>query len=970
MKSFLEYVAADIIGKLGKNLSRVAIIFPNKRASLFMNDYLYASSQATMWGPTYLTISELFRSKSCLKIADEIQLISLLYNTFKNISSSNESLDHFYPWGKILLSDFDDIDKNMADAKQVFTNVKNLNEMNSDEYLSEDQRKALAALFGDFSGSSQIRKQFTELWNILFDVYTNFKKKLTEQGLAYEGMLYRNAIENKTDFEEYEKYIFIGFNFLDKVEQKLFSQLKKSGKAMFYWDYDEAYMHHQMALPSDPGTAIGEHLLLFPNELGQNGEIYDNLNKEKNISLISSSTDNIQARYVSQWLTDDDCRRIKAGRRSAIVLADEKMLLSINHSLPNNVDDASIPLYNVNITTGFPLSETPMATLVDILLQLRIERRNNSEFKKSTIEKLMRHPLARHISETISVLPSKLEKTFSPYINNTLLALDEKLSIVFSGEGDDNSIVDISVWMGSIINLIADNSSETADSLFRESIYKLHLLFNRITDLAKEGYLNIETSTYQRLIRQIILSTTIPFHGEPAQGLQIMGVLETRNLDFDNILILSCNEGKWPNGLNVNSFIPYNIRKAFSLTTIDNKIGIQSFHFFRLMQRATDITIVYNNATDDGRKGEMSRFVLQLMTKNKNKIHKKSLQAKQNTINRGPTKIEKDSTIIDILNKTDHLSPTSINNYLNCNLRFYFREIAGIKEPDDDTQKIGGRTFGNIYHRAAQLIYLSMTSNENLYDDGSGHTIIKNPYIVSKEQIEHFLNSTGAIERYVDIAFNEELFHEKDNTVTPTLNGLQIINRKVIIQYMRTMLEKDRESAPFKIIGLEVEIKHRVTITPSQTICTKGIIDRLDIVTIGGKEKIRVVDYKTGRMHLEKISTLDEVFISGEKRKQLSDYYFQTMLYATIVRSSSQYNPNDLPTLPALLFIQGLNTEGYSPVLKINNKEINDIDVYTTQFYNMAEALLREIYSVEKPFLPTGSNSKCEHCPYKQICHK
>ena len=971
MKTFLEYVAEDIVKKMGSNLSRIAIVFPNKRASLFMNDYLYETTHATMWGPTYLTISELFRSRSKLQLADEIRLISELFSVYKEISGTKETLDHFYPWGKILISDFDDIDKNMADAKQVFTNVKNLNEMSSDSYLNDEQRKALASLFGNYQ-DSHLRKEFVELWNILHEIYVIFKRKLTEENVAYEGMLYRDVIEKETCFDEFEKYIFVGFNFLDKVEQVLFMKLKKSGRAMFYWDFDVAYMDNSFNLPSDPGSSIKEHLIDFPNEIDLDSTAYNNLNSSKEISILSSTTENIQARYVSQWLKENDCCRIKAGRKTAIVLADEKMLKSINHSLPNNIDDSAIPPYDVNITTGFPLADTPVASLVDILLQMRIERKQNGEVRKATVTKLLKHPMSHYLSSSVVLLSDRLQQIYTPYVKKDNLAIDENLSVVFDGGQrgtDENEIVLITTWLGGVVNLIAKNASETDDPLFRESIYRFHLILNRISDLAKEGYFEVEKNTFQKLVRQIVSSATIPFHGEPAQGIQIMGVLETRNLDFDNLLILSCNEGKWPNGLNVTSFIPYNIRKAFSLTTIDNKIGIQAFHFFRLLQRAEDITIVYNNATDDGQKGELSRYVLQLMIQNKNDISKKTLIAKQSTINKRPISIAKDDKVIDKLISIERLSPTAINNYLNCNLKFYFNIVLGLKEPDDNQEKVGGRTFGNIYHRVSQLIYLSMTSSDNIFEDERGRAIVKSPFTVSKEQIKYFLDNPKSIERYVDIAFNEELFHKNNCDTTPSLNGLQIISCRVIIDYVNAMLRNDIENTPFKIAGLENEINFAIKTDNGLEISIKGIIDRLDIISIDGTNKMRVVDYKTGRPHSDKFKSIDDIFISGKDRKQLADYYLQTMIYASVVRNSMEYNPGGLQTLPSLMFIQSLNDEDCSPILKISDSEITDIKLYEDEFSTLVNKTLSEIYDSSIDFHPTGSPSKCATCPYKQICH-
>ena len=359
-KNFLEYVAHDLIAKYGCNLSRIAVVFPNKRASLFMNEYLAREARQPMWSPAYITISELFRDKSALTVADPIKQVCDLYRSFTTITGSTESLDHFYGWGQLLLADFDDIDKNMADVHQVFANLKDIHELDNVDYLNQGQRDILKKFFSNFSDdhTSELKKRFLSLWCHFEDIYHDFNQRLEQQGLAYEGALYRRVAEDDKAQYTYDAYALVGFNVLQQVECQLFRRLRQMGKAHFYWDFDNYYLSGNEA-----GHYINKYLYEFGNELdNDNAELYDNLSAEKDITYIASTTESAQAHYITSWLKANG--RIAAGRKTAIVLCDESLLQTVIHCLPPEVT-------KVNITTGYPLSQSPVASLVQLLLSLQ-----------------------------------------------------------------------------------------------------------------------------------------------------------------------------------------------------------------------------------------------------------------------------------------------------------------------------------------------------------------------------------------------------------------------------------------------------------------------------------------------------------------------------------------------------------------------------------------------------------------------
>lgn len=929
-KTFLEFVSEDIIHKWGTDLSRVAVVFPNKRAALFMNEHLARYARKPMWSPAYITISDLFRRHSDMQVGDSIKLICDLHKSFVKCTRLNESLDHFYGWGQLLLTDFDDIDKNMADADRIFCNLKDIHELDDISYLDDEQRKMLKRFFANFSDDheSELKRRFLSLWSHFSDIYHDYNKRLQEQGLGYEGAVYREvATKDNIEFK-YDRYIFVGFNLLQQVEQKLFARLKKMGKANFYWDFDEYYMpRHKTTSATDAGHYISMYLEHFPNELDtRSKEIYANMRQPKHISYISAATENIQARYVSQWLRNDN--RYKDGRHTAVVMCDENILLPVMHSLPNEAD-------KVNITSGFPLGMTPVASLISLLFDLYTTgaMQHSRRYRTQYVDKVLAHPYAQYIADCIPLSPmGKID-------NITLLQ-----------------------QIGTLIKHVGVKAKDESDALFQESIFRMYTIINRLEQLAASGDMDVDVTTLRRLTKQLITTTTIPFHGEPVVGIQIMGVLETRNLDFNHVLLLSCNEGNMPKSVNDSSFIPYSIRKAHGLTTIDNKVAIYSYYFHRLLQRAQDVTIVYNNTTDNGHTGEMSRFMLQLMVDGTHNIKHLNLLAQNVPTTMCSKAIVKDEKIQQELDQMKNISPSAINVYIRCPLAFFYQYVARIKEPDCEDDTVDNRMFGNIFHKAAQFIYEDVTSRHAT---------------VEKTQLQKYLKDEKMLETVVDRAFNEELFKlsasEAANKKRATeYNGLQIINRKVIIEYLQQLLKTDQRLAPFTVLGLEKNVYNNIVFNTEDGAQRKvkigGIIDRLDMVTdpTTGKPTIRVVDYKTGSPIKSVIKSIDEVF-EGNSYKH-SDYYLQTFLYSLIINNSSKLNPSKYNVSPALLFIKQASADNYDPVLCIDEHKVTDIGIYKTEYLKLLKEKLGEIFSKQKPFVPTNDKRTCKMCAFRMIC--
>lgn len=949
--SFLKYVAQDLIAKFGQDLSRVAVVFPNKRASLFMNEQLACLSDRPIWSPSYITISDLFRRHSHLTVGDSIKLICDLHKSFNACTGSDETLDKFYGWGQLLLSDFDDIDKNMVDADKVFANLRDIHEFDDVSYLSEEQKKILQAFFKNFDEDhdTELKRRFLNLWSHFKDIYHDFNQRLSDQGIAYEGALYRQVAQNEDIEFEYDQYVFVGFNVLQKVEQALFKRLKDTGKALFYWDFDRYYLADGK---QEAGHFIRQYLDMFPNELDNlSDELYKQFTQPKDITYLSAPTENMQARYITTWLREKG--RIEAGKNTAIVMCDEQLLQTVIHCIPPEAG-------KINITTGYPLAQSPVASLINVLLMLQTSGHilNTDKYRLAAVKRVLRHPYAQYISENHQTLLTHLdtEKHYFPTRNE--LSMDDGLSLLFTDIDDDPTNCLLTKWILNVLKRIGQQGKNNEDAFFQESVFRMYTLINRLSDLIAAGDLTINLTTFERLMAQLIQATSIPFHGEPAEGIQVMGVLETRNLDFDHLLVLSCNEGNMPKGVSDTSFIPHALREAYGLTTVKHKVAIYAYHFHRLIQRASDVTLTYNNSTEISHTGEMSRFMLQMMVESGHPIQRYSMLCGQSMETHGPEVIEKNELVMQALNQLEQLSPTAINRYLRCPLQFYYNILAGLKEPEAE-DAVDNRMFGNIFHRSAELIYT--------------HLKEKNQRIQASDI--HDLRTKGKrIEQFVDQAFNEELFNVSNKGYRPEYNGLQLINRRVIIDYLNRLLQIDEKLAPFVIKSLEEKVSSTITFETAQgshSLSIGGYIDRLDeIVNPDGTHRIRVIDYKTGKSMTSTPVDVDDIFTDEKLSEKHKDYYLQTFLYASIVKHHPQLNPAQLPVSPALLFIQQTAGEDYDPTLLLEKEKVLDIGEHDAKFKENLQQLLSEIYNPSIPFAPTSELKRCTYCAYRQLCDR
>ena len=959
MESFLKLVAADLYKHTEGNLAHTAVVFPNKRAGLFFNEYLAQESESPIWSPAYVSISELFRSLSPWEVGDPVKLVCELYKIFRRETQSTETLDDFYFWGEMLISDFDDADKNRVNTDKLFSNLQDLrNIMDDYTFIDDEQEEAIRQFFQNFSieRRTALKERFISLWNVLGNIYKGFRESLASQNIAYEGMMYRHVIEHlDVDKLPYEKYVFVGFNVLNKVEHTLFTQLKDAGKAVFYWDYDEFYMkENRQAVTHEAGEFIRRNLRDFPSPLS--GELFKNLSKPKEVHYIASSTENAQARYLPQWIRNN---LTTPEKETAVVLCNEALLQPVLHSLPAEVK-------HVNITMGFPLSQTPVYSFLIALLELHTHGFNfkSGRYTFQSVVTLLKHPYTRQLTGQAELLEKELTRNNRFYPLPGELGKDEFLTRLFTPlSGNLNLCIRLSETLQQVASIYQANTSGTEDTdafnqLYRESLFKAYTTINRFRTLIEEDELTVQSETFRRLLVKVLSTTNIPFHGEPAIGMQVMGVLETRNLDFRHLVLLSVNEGQLPKSGGDSSFIPYNLRKAFGMTTIEHKIAVYAYYFYRLLQRAERITLIYNTSSDGLNRGEWSRFMLQFLIEWPHPITRQFLEAGQSpqgtssiTVEKTPDVMRQMQSLFDVrANPKAKFSPSALNYYLDCPLKFYYRYVAGLSAPDEVSAEIDSATFGSIFHYAAEHIYKDLTTHGK---------------VINKEALETLLRNEVKLQDYVDTAFKKLFFNVPQNE-KPEYNGVQLINSAVIARYLKQLLQNDLRYAPFTFIASEMEVDEPIDIqTPKGVIKSRigGIIDRMD----SKDGTLRIVDYKTGG-DADTPPHVESLFIPDKKR---SNYVFQTFLYAAIMCRKQ-------PTMkiaPALLYIHRAATETYSPVIQMGESRkpkeaVEDFSKYEKEYRERLQGLLEEIFNPEKSFTQTEIIEKCTYCDFKALCKR
>jgi len=937
MKTFLHDIAEKIYNSHPK-LNEVTLVFPNRRAILFFRKYLGTLISKPMFAPRLLTIEEFIGSFSTLNVPDKLELVHRLYRAYTETLNSTESFDQFYFWGEMLVRDFDEVDKYLVNAEMLFRDLSHQKELDASfDYLTEAQKTFLLDFWLNFDAhKTENKEKFLEVWKRLGDVYNLYRKQLHEEGLAYEGMVHREVaekIEQQLLSIGTGHEIFIGFNALTKAEEVILAHAVDRG-AQVYWDLDEYYLNNQAQEAGDFFREYQEHKALGKTF---DAEIPANFRKPKTVNLYGAAQPVGQAKLMGQVLADSLSEGM-VPEETLIVLPDEKLLLPVLHSVSDHVT-------KLNVTMGFPLGSTPVFNFIELLIELQISAKDKY-FHHRPVLSLLNHPyvIAADAAAAQAKRKDILDHNWVSVPEGFLVSQSDLHRIMFK-VADTNQVIS---YLRN--NLALLGSLKTLADFDKE--YMVHMLksLNRLEEVLGSTYADLRS--FLRFFRQYVRAQKIPFSGEPLQGLQIMGMLETRNLDFKNVFILSLNEGSLPSGASKGSYIPYNIRRAYGLPTVQHQDAMYAYLFYRVIQRAEKVSLFYNTETDILGQGEMSRYLQQLLVEGNLKITPKTLHNEIHVSELKPIVIHKDDAVMQQLARLNDenphrkfrgLSPSALNTYIECKLRFYFNHVARIREANEIEEDMDARVLGNFVHNIMERFYKNLVARKGTKQ-------------IEAKDLEDF-------EKYIPNLLDQEViaaYHlNPDNPVR--YEGQLILVSEVVKRFIKKIIEHDKKHAPFTLMGVEEILDYKVSIGSGVgKVMLGGKLDRID-----KKDNVlRIVDYKTGRDSLE-FKTIDSLFDGEGTRNKAA---FQTLLYAWLYTKA---HPEELSRIiPGLMNSKNLFSDSLVFGLMMDRKHLTDAAEVLPEFEQKLKALLEELFNPKETFHQTSNVKACEYCPYKRICYR
>ena len=935
MKTEFLYQVAELFWKKeGDNIKDYCFVFPNTRSSLFFQKYLGIVAARPVMAPVTVTINSLFSLLSGLRTADKISSLVDLYTQFtiRYEGSKSESFDDFLFWGDMILNDFDDIDKYLVDAKKLFSNIEDLHDLDSGyDFLSDRQKEAIEKFWNHFIPYSDKPKEqsFLSVWNCLYQVYNDFKESLRSRGEGYEGMIYRTVAESVASMDslpaslrQYKKIVFVGLNALNKCEKALLDFLKREDAADFYWDYFGEIIKDK---DNKSSLFMDENIRRYPSKF----ELQDSSDIKKEIEVIGIPSAVGQAKYLNKILNElfpGESYQDEAAFSTAVVLPDENLLMPVINSIPDKIE-------NINVTMGYSLVNTQVSAFMELIMQLRKKVRLDGasiSFYHSTVTSILTHPfIINNAKNTASDLKKKIiakNMVFVPY--QELMVDNPLIDIIFK------PLSDISLNTGEKISCIADYQmsvlnelQKSLNSVEKEFVFAYYKCINRLKGLN----LPIEQDTYFTLLKQIVSSVSIPFKGEPLSGLQIMGPLETRALDFENVIILSVNEGVFPSAAVSSSFIPYNLRKGFDLPNYEFQDSISAYHFYRSIYRAKRVFLLYDTRTEGvGKTGEVSRFVKQLKFHHRVPLKEFFISYKMSVAENRLTSVSKTEEMLKVI-ENKCFSPSSINTYLDCPLKFYFQQIENIRDEEEVEEDVQYSSFGSLYHQVMEKLYLPYKGK-----------------VVNLTDLDVMIDDTDKITTLIGEAFLSIL------EVKQILGKNKIIEA-LLVRFVKQTLEKDKEVAPFTLKATEMRCEAPfITPQTKRKISLYGIIDRIDRTA----ENLRIIDYKTGNYYIAN-RQIEDLFDSSSENRAKSA--FQLIFYLLLLKKNGKV-------------IDVTNTEmdiiSLKDIFRSSPSKIGITESDFSTYESMLGNLLEDIFNPNIPFTTTDNVKICEWCPCKVICNR
>ena len=947
MKTFISETIDKLYAVFGERISDLNVLLPSKRARLFFNEELTARlKDRPIWQPNYLSVDTLMQRISGLRNPERLRLIAELYKIYSRYH--RESFDSFYYWGEVLLSDFDMIDNYRVNAEQLFVNLNDLKDIDrAFAYLEPEQAEAVRRFWKTFrderhSASAQ-QKSFLSVWNTLLPVYSAFRERLQDAGYGYKGMIYRHAAEKILRQEAPDLlgktaagFAVIGFNALSASEKILFGHLQEKYDALFFWD-DDAYYTDDTT--QEAGLFIRENRKRFSCASGEAKQHYLT---PKTITIVDSPSDALQCKYVWDFLSRTERQAAATGKtpgkETAVVLTDESLLLPILYSIPPKIE-------HFNVTSGYPLQLTAAYSLVEYLIQLQQNRTTDESgrirFYHKDIAGILYHPYIQAIlseseKQRVNDLLAGLQADQRAFVDMETLQADESIRPLFIPCSTTRQMSD---YLTAVLDTVVKGFQRQGGSRQeRDYLYQTQKAVLQTTNTIENCRIELSIPTFLSFLRKHLKRINIAFEGDPLTGIQIMGILETRNLDFENVLLLSVNEDNFPGRLVDTSYIPANLRAGYGLPTLNYHEAMYSYYFYRLLQRARNIDIVYCSKNDGLSSGEPSRFIQQLRLEKGHAVLEKSIDIHVTMSPRAEVPAVKDASVQTVLKRyltgKRTLSPSALYKYIQCPYAFYLSYIAGIREPVEISDEPDASDFGSVMHESLQEIYMRIQGKP----DGTE---------ALKQMPETEIRRT--VERHIEKRFD----------MPSERNGAIVSSRRFLTRYVQNVIKFDiRTATPFILNSTEEPIEGDIVFDlngrPEQ-VKIKGIIDRTDRLPSG---TVRLIDYKSGTLK-NKARDLSDLFRPENETPGIA--VFQILLYALLY--SEKYKTE---IVPVLYFARHMEDEGYTGLIRIGKEEITRFSAVAAVYEEELKKILQELFDPSIPFC--RNRNSCEYCPYASLC--
>lgn len=1020
MQSFLTSIAEAYTSQY-KDLSSFLFVFPGRRAGTFFLKHVAECSHGRdMLLPKVMTMSDFVELVSHRVVAGRIELLFILYQAYSALlrESGVEKIpefDAFRRWGETALSDFNEVDMQDVDPDAIFKNVKDIKEISSN-FLTEEQMKVMNEFFGqaydpeavatEFWKSftdkeeSELHSKFRYLWQVLSPLYHRFKEKLEEKGLTTTGGAYRLTADRLekglTDGINAEKIVMVGFNALTSSERRIFDALasfedEATGEpyANFFWDATGPVISDKS---STAGRYVQHGISRWPAPewalpyLAKS----DRDSMPDDIRVISVPSNSIQTKVVSEVLGEMQQRVPEsdfAQAKIAVVLPDEQLLIPMLYSLPEGLRD-------VNLTMGYPLRLSAVYTFVSLLRRLESSRRksgNGIGYYYKDFNMLLSHPFSRVLFGNSVTKVKEWVQTHHRFIVDIadVREMCPEMTALLRPLPDDAGPNETAEWLDLILRKISesistDETKTLKDNVDVANIAVYRLAIQKMIEAVEEYGISMQWRTFLALTDRLLSSETVNFEGQPLRGLQVMGILETRALDFERIIIPSLNERILPARRRVRTFISDSLRKAYGLPPVNYSESLFAYYFYRMIARAKEVVLLYDSRSSEGVKsGDVSRYVLQLRylyARDKIKMQSRSFTLSKSELQ--PSAIKKTPEMLDVLSTFldsgpdgSNLSATALTTYAGCQLRFYYERILKIKTDEESTEYIDSITQGSIVHEVMQQIYLP----ENMQKK-----YLEHPQLIDAALVNSRIEVPGKIDVMIRRAINKLFFHLPEKDQDRPLRGSSVHVAKILRGQILSILRFDLKNTPFLLFGVEMDGNVSLKMRDGRLVNMRYAIDRLDTQLINKDgvehELMRIVDYKTGTVHAE-AKTMESVFKGDYKGKNL----LQLWLYANLFDALPDKNfdkkgprpvldlfseDSSLPTQPLILELYDVSyiSNGKHVYPKVEGEFQLDHAEKNAEYLMHLENMLEELFDPNLPFRPAEDLESCRLCPFKTIC--